>query len=249
MRRLLGAVSFLTRIPAGASMDAEPAMVAKSARWFPFVGFALGCVYAGAAWLLLRWLPALVVAVLLLALDAVLTGALHLDGLADMADGFGGGRTREDVLRIMRDHAIGSYGAAALILVLLLKAACLSELLRTRHGLWILFIAPALGRWTLVLLSYLEPYARSGDAGTGSVAKWIGGTELAIATLTCIPLPFLFGVERSSICWGAVALVTVLVAWICDRRIGGITGDILGANTVVAECVQFVLAAAAQHAM
>jgi cobalamin 5'-phosphate synthase/cobalamin synthase len=191
-----------------------------------------------------RWLPALVVAVLLLVLDALLTGALHLDGLADMADGFGGGRGREDVLRIMRDHAIGSYGAVALILAFLVKAACLAELLRTRHGLWILFVAPALGRWTLVLLSYLKPYARSAEAGTGALAKWIGGLELAIATVTCIPLPFLFGVRHTLLCWGAAALSTVLMAWICDRRIGGITGDTLGANTVVAECVQFVLAVA-----
>ena len=249
MRQLLGAVSFLTRVPVGSSVTAEPAAVAKSARWFPLVGFALGCVYAEAAWLLLRWLPALVVAILLQALDAVLTGALHLDGLADMADGFGGGRTRDDVLRIMRDHAIGSYGALALILVLLLKTACLFDLLRTRHGLSILFVAPALGRWTLVLLSYLEPYARSGEAGTGIVAKWIGRVELAIATVTCIPLPFLFGVQRTLICWGAAALATVLMAWICDRRIGGITGDTLGANTVVCECVQFVVAVAAEYTM
>lgn len=249
MRQLLGAVSFLTRIPAGASIAIDPADLAKSARWFPLVGLALGSVYAGAAWLFMRWLPAIVLAVLLLLLDALLTGALHLDGLADMADGFGGGHTREDVLRIMRDHAIGSYGAVALILVLLLKVACLSELLRTRHGLWILFVAPALARWTLVLLSYLKPYTRASEAGTGAVAKWIGGIELAIATVTCIPLPFLFGVQRTLLCWGAVALVTVLMARICDRRIGGITGDTLGANTVLAECVQFVLAVAAEYTM
>jgi adenosylcobinamide-GDP ribazoletransferase len=242
MRQLLGAVAFLTRIPAGASIAADPATLAKSARWFPFVGLALGSVYAGVALLLLRWLPLLVLAVLLLALDAMLTGALHLDGLADMADGFGGGRTREDVLRIMRDHAIGSYGAVVLILVLLLKAVCLAELLRTRHELWILFVAPALGRWAPVLLSYLEPYARSSEAGTGAMAKWIGGMELAIATVTCIPLPFLFGLQRTLICWGAVAVTTVLMAWICDRRIGGITGDTLGASTVFCECVQFLAA-------
>lgn len=241
MRQLLGAVSFLTRIPVGGSRTTEPALLAKSARWFPLVGLALGSVYAAVAWCLLSYLPAPVVAVLLLVLDAILTGALHLDGLADMADGFGGGRTRDDVLRIMRDHAIGSYGAVALILMILLKAACLSELLRTRHGLWILFVAPALGRWAVVLLSYLEPYARP-EGGTGGLAKWIGATELAVATAICVPLPFLFGIRRTLVGWGAVALVTVLMAWICDRRIGGITGDTLGANTVISESVQFVLA-------
>ncbi len=110
MRSLLVAISFLTRLPAGrfAAFNAED--VSHSAGWFPVVGLLLGAIYALAAFLLKSHLPLVMVAVLLVILDALATGALHFDGLADTADGFGGGKNREDILRIMRDHAIGSYG-------------------------------------------------------------------------------------------------------------------------------------------
>src|SRR5690348_14070983 len=114
IRPLLAAIGFLTRIPVPATIHQDTVALRRASSWFPVVGLLLGSVYAGAAWLGASFVPALVLAVALLALDALLTGALHLDGLADMADGFGGGRNREDVLRIMRDHAIGTYGATAL---------------------------------------------------------------------------------------------------------------------------------------
>jgi cobalamin 5'-phosphate synthase/cobalamin synthase len=244
---LLSAVAFLTRIPVFPFVHADATNLQRSARWFPVVGFLLGSIYAGAAWLSMQRFPAFVVAVLLLVLDVLLTGALHLDGLADMADGFGGGRTREDVLRIMRDHAIGSYGAVALILVLLFKLACLSDLVASKHGLWILIVAPALSRWSILLLSRSAPYAREildGAVGTGALCQSISRFEFAFATALCIVLPFAFGVKRTLACWCGVAALTLLMARICRRRIGGITGDTLGANAVISEALQFALAIA-----
>ena len=123
---LFAAVAFLTRIPIRRAFSTE--QVARAAAWFPLVGGLLGLVY-GAVWFgATRVVPPYVAAILVLACEALLTGALHFDGLADMADGFGGGRTRDDVLRIMRDHAIGTYGATALVLLLLLTASCLVAL-------------------------------------------------------------------------------------------------------------------------
>jgi adenosylcobinamide-GDP ribazoletransferase len=246
MRQILFAIAFLTRIPVPASTHADVSHPGKSARWFPLVGLLLGLLYAATAWLLMPNLPALVVAVLVLVLDAFATGALHLDGLADMADGFGGGRTREDVFRIMRDHAIGSYGGTALVLLLLLKAACLSELLVSKRGLWILVAAPALSRWAIVLMSLSARYARktasADEIGSGALAQSIGRTEFIVATATCAPLPFLFGARATLACWAAVALATILMTRICRRRIGGFTGDTLGANVVISEALQFVIA-------
>jgi adenosylcobinamide-GDP ribazoletransferase len=243
----LSAVAFLTRIPVFPFVHADATNLRRSARWFPLVGLLLGGIYAGAAWLLIQRFPALVVAVLLLVFDALLTGALHLDGLADMTDGFGGGRTREDVLRIMRDHAIGSYGAAALILLLLFKAVCLSDLVASKHGLWILIVAPALSRWSILLLSRLAPYARGlsdGVIGTGALCQSITRFDFAFATALCFTLPFAFGVNRTFACWCGVAALTFFMAQICRRRIGGITGDTLGANAVISEALQFALAIA-----
>jgi len=238
-------VAFLTRIPVPASIHSDLAALGRSARWFPLVGLGLGSLYAAAARLLAMNLPALVVAVLLLVVDAMATGALHLDGIADMADGFGGGRTRDDVLRIMRDHSIGSYGGTALVLLLLLKTACLSELLARNQGLWILFVAPALSRWAIVLLSQSAPYARrasdASEMGTGALAESIGRTDFAVATATCVPLPILFGLKRTFACWAAVAVASAIMARICRRRIGGTTGDTLGANVVISEALQFLM--------
>jgi cobalamin 5'-phosphate synthase/cobalamin synthase len=241
MRQLLGAVSFLTRIPVPQIVQTA-AELGKTARWFPLVGLGLGGVYAGVCWLLAPRLPAMVVATLLLVVDALLTGALHIDGLADMADGFGGGRTREDVLRIMREHAIGSYGAAALILVFLLKTACLTTLIADGRSRWILCLAPALSRWSIVLMTQLSPYARKTADGSGAVSAHVGRAELAIASATCLALPFLFGPLRTVICWVAVATLTLLMTVLCRWRIGGFTGDTLGANVVTGEALQFVIA-------
>src|SRR5581483_1095828 len=87
-------------------------------------------------------------ATLVVPLAALVTGALHLDGLADMADGFGGGRTRDDVLRIMRDHAVGAYGVVAIVLVLAVKIAALSALIGAGDGWRALVVAAALSRWS-----------------------------------------------------------------------------------------------------
>src|SRR5690349_572464 len=122
VRPLLAAVAFLTRIPVRGAFD-----VGAGAALFPLVGAGIGAAVGGTAYGLAQVLPALAAAGAALAIGALLTGGLHLDGLADSADALGG-RSREDALAIMRDHAIGSYGAAALVLDLVVKAAALAAL-------------------------------------------------------------------------------------------------------------------------
>jgi adenosylcobinamide-GDP ribazoletransferase len=247
VKGVLCALAFLTRIPVPRFVHEDVRLLRAAARWFPFIGLMLGALYTAAAAILQRDLPGSVVAVLLISFDALLTGALHLDGLADMADGFGGGRTREDVLRIMRDHAIGSYGAVALLCALLLKVACLSELLHANRALWILLLAPALSRWSILLLSQSLPYARKpgeGSHGSGSLTELIKRSDLVFGTVVCAVLPFAFGIRRTLACWLGVAVVTMLMARWCRTRIGGITGDTLGANVVLCEAVQFTIAVA-----
>jgi adenosylcobinamide-GDP ribazoletransferase len=243
---LLSAVAFLTRIPVPSSVHMNERNLRRSARWFPAVGMLLGSIYAASAWLAIGMFPAPVIAVLLLMLNALLTRAIHLDGLADMADGFGAGRTTEDVLRIMRDHAVGSYGATALILLLLFNAACLSELVATRQCFWALFVAPALSRWSIVFLSQLAPYARRSTngavAGIGSLCQSMTRFDMAFATVLCIVLPLVCGIKRMLACWLGVLTVTLFMAWLCRRRIGGITGDTQGANVVISEALQFAIA-------
>ena len=172
MRSFLAGVAFLTRLPVGKIATFDATDVAQSAGWFSFIGLLLGGIYALAAALLRTHLPPAVTAVLLIVIDALLTGALHFDGLADTADGFGGGKTRDDVLRIMRDHSIGSYGGLALAALVALKLTAYTALLQQSDWLPALILIPALGRWSMLLLTATLPYARP----SASVIEGMGKT-------------------------------------------------------------------------
>ncbi|MBI4459231.1 MAG: adenosylcobinamide-GDP ribazoletransferase [Acidobacteria bacterium] len=239
IRQFVAAVSFLTRLPVGRRIAFSAEDVGKSSRWFPLVGALIGVVYVLAWGMLSFAFPAMVVALLILVIEALLTGALHLDGLADMADGFGGGRTREDVLRIMRDHAIGAYGVVALILVVVLKVASIAALSERQRAGTYLLIAPVLSRWSTVMLNNVLPYARrsasEGAPASGAVNDFVGRTELLVATLTALIISSAVAQWSAMFCSLVVVGVSAATGWICWRRIGGVTGDTLGANTEFCE--------------
>jgi adenosylcobinamide-GDP ribazoletransferase len=230
VRSFLAAVAFLTRIPvANAAFEAEE--VAHSAGWFPLIGVLLGATYCGIAVALKPHLPIAVIAVLLVAIDAILTGALHFDGFADTADGFGGGKDRDDVLRFMRDHAIGSYGGLALVLLVALKVAVYCSLLSQTNWVVALVVTPALGRWSILVLTATLPYARAGE----SVAEGMGKQSLLWGTLVVLLVLTASLSMRAWIAAGMVGAVTLCFGSYCRRRIGGITGDTLGANLQICE--------------
>jgi adenosylcobinamide-GDP ribazoletransferase len=246
IRQLVAAIAFLTRVPVPSKMVFGAEDVGRSARWFPLIGLMIGGILVTALRLFTLIFPALVTAFLIAAIDALLTGALHLDGLADTADGFGGGRTREDVLRIMRDHAIGSYGAMALVLVVAIKTSALAELIVRHRAVAWLALMPMLGRWSVVLLSATQPYARRSDQDGappgGAVSDFVGRVELVVASTTALPVAVVLASWR-----GLAAALLVLAAsglwgWCCRRRIGGITGDTLGASVEVSEMLVLLFA-------
>jgi adenosylcobinamide-GDP ribazoletransferase len=241
MRHLLAAIAFLTRIPVpvptSSPFSAED--VGRSARWFPVVGALIGVIYLAVYYSLSDLFPPAIVAIAIVVTESFLTGALHLDGLADMADGFGGGHSREEVLRIMRDHAIGSYGAVALILLIALKLTALTGLIERHQVAPYLLISPVFGRWSTVFLNVLLPYARrSEDEGAkplGSVTDHVSWRELLIATLAAGLIVSMFARWRGLICWVVVVGISGVMAKICQIRIGGVTGDTLGATAELSE--------------
>jgi adenosylcobinamide-GDP ribazoletransferase len=243
VKSLLAAMAFLTRIPVGKVAAFDAADVAHSAGWFPLIGVLLGTVYSLAAALLRNRLPPEVVAVLLVILDALATGALHYDGLADTADGFGGGRSREDILRIMRDHAIGSYGGLALASLVAFKVTASAALLKQSNWIAALILTPALGRWSILLLTTTLPYARPSASVIESMGKrsLLGGTAtvlVAMIAATLATTSVTTSVTTSGRAWiamAAVAAVTAAFGFYCRRRIAGITGDTLGANLQLCE--------------
>jgi adenosylcobinamide-GDP ribazoletransferase len=236
MKTLIAAIGLLTRIPVPAPPD--PGTAGRATRWFPLVGATIGGIYAAVVWLTAPHFPAAVVAVLVVIAEALLTGALHMDGLADTADGFGGGKSRGDILRIMRDPANGSYGAVAIALLVAFKIVVLSALVDRHAALPYLVLAPVLGRWTAAPLSRFLPYARPAK----SAPAFVGTLELVWASLlTAVIIPAL-GVDRALVCWAAAAVVTGAFGVFCYRKIGGITGDTLGAAIEISECAVLLAA-------
>lgn len=233
------AVAFLTAVPVRVAAGARD--VARAMACFPLVGAALGWGLAGAGVLLARALPLPLAAVLVVALSAAATGALHLDGIADTADGLGGGRDAEHALRIMKDHAIGAYGATALLLALLVEAAAVHAVLAAGTALAWLPVAGALSRWIAVPLARL-PSARPGGLG-GSIAAHLGGVEVAVATLLALGISLALAGGRGAAAAAAVAVLGAGFGALCRRRIGGVTGDTLGAAAKLAEVLVLVLAA------
>ncbi len=251
------ALAFLTRVPVS-DANGTPEAIGRAAGVFPVIGALAGLVSVAIFELLRRTaLPPALIAALIVLGGILLTGALHFDGLADTADGFGGGWTKDDVLRIMRDHQIGTFGALALIMALLLQIVSMATLIeRNAAGtLRALIVAPTVGRWGIVVLGRWLPYARA-DGGLGrSVTDHMRHRELFVATMLAFAIVLLSGLLTSgssvfaisNVCLSLASLATALVAtglcgWMCRRRIGGITGDTLGANVVLCETLTLIVA-------
>ena len=248
MKRVAAAISFLTRVPVPGAAEFGALDVGRATLFFPLVGAAIGVAAAVLLNLMgLRleetgltlgapWFPSTLTAILIVAFSAWLTGAIHLDGLADTADGLGGGKTREARLRIMRDPTVGSFGAVALILLIAIKVSALSTLITKGVAMPFLILAPALGRWASVALGKFLPYATEERGGLGvAVTRHVGWMELVGATAIAGILTVLVGGIAGAAAWLAVAVLTLLTARWFRSRIGGITGDTMGANTELSE--------------
>jgi adenosylcobinamide-GDP ribazoletransferase len=241
LRAPAAAFGFLTRLPAPRGALDAPTL-GRALAFFPLVGSALGAVQALAGHVLVSLLGASLAAVLLVVLAAVLTAGLHLDGLCDVCDGLGGSRGEPArALAIMRDSRIGSFGALALVLVVLTKVAALEALLA--QGAWRpIALAPVAARAAAVGLIVLFPYARAEGLGR-SFHDHGGARELAIALITAALVTALLDVALLGVALGALGIAALLGAWL-RRRLGGLTGDAYGAAIELTEAACLVLALA-----
>jgi adenosylcobinamide-GDP ribazoletransferase len=231
------ALTFLTKLPWPWRGPAEPAALARSMFWFPWVGAGLGLIFWGTWAGLAKILPGPAAAALLLILTVWVTGGLHLDGLADTADGLGGSRTPAESLRIMKDSRLGAFGVLSLILTLLLKFSLFLSLAAPAGDTKALLLYPVISRWSMVLLAYLSPYARPegglGQAMTLGVSpRILAGASLSAGALSLLIL----GVPGLVLLAAAGALVWLGGLYL-QRRLGGITGDVLGATNEILEVV------------
>jgi adenosylcobinamide-GDP ribazoletransferase len=242
-RAAAAAVSFLTRIPLGRRFALDEADVARGVLLFPIVGSGVGAAVGGAALLFHAALPAFPAAALALVLGAVLTGGLHLDALADIADALGAD-SRERALQIMRDPGIGAFGATALGLDLLLKASAIAALLHHGRLVLVLLVAGALSRAIAPSLALALPYARS-EPGPGGV---LSGRLSSLSAIGSLVLGAGLGVlllgGRGAIMVGAIFGLAVVLAAGFRRWLGGITGDALGAAVELTETLALLVALA-----
>ena len=236
------ALQFLTRLSVGAPPPWPPDGLAASVPMFPLVGALIGAagalVFASGVGL---GLPPMLAALLAVAAQILLTGGLHEDGLADVADGFGGGHTRADKLRIMRDPRIGSFGALALVLAVLARIGTLASLAEPALVAAVLIAGGAASRAPLpVLMAALPPARHEGlAAGAGRPHPLRAAAGVAIAVLLALALlsPAIAAGGLIAAACGALLLVPL-----ARHQIGGHTGDVLGAAQQLAE-IGFLLTA------
>ena len=243
VKQFLTALRFLTiiRVPGDRGVGDED--LGRSMSFFPLVGLLIGLILVGVRHILVPALPSSLADILVIVTLVIMTGCLHLDGFADMIDGLAGGRNREKTLAIMKDSRIGSFAVVGLILILILKVAALMgvpEEIKDRA----LIAAPVLGRWSAVQLAAWFDYARAGY-GTGlAFTRYAGRRESFISTLMAAAVVAgTLGVRGLAMLL-AIAVLTALFGLFFRRRIGGVTGDIMGAACEVSEVVALILACA-----
>jgi adenosylcobinamide-GDP ribazoletransferase len=233
LESLIGAIRFFTRLNVPGGHGHGSVALERAIRYFPAVGLLIGAiaalVFALAA---LVWPKPLAVAAAIAA-AIYLTGAIHEDGWSDMVDGFGGGSSKDRVLAIMRDSAVGSFGAIALVMLVLFRFFSLLEIDSSRLAMALIgghAVSRLCATYVLGALDYARPEGKAKP-----FANRLGRGELALATLTAL-LPLLFMPPRQAIAGLLLALLATLwLGRLFKRRIGGYTGDCLGATQQLAE--------------
>lgn len=236
--KFISAWRFLTIIPFPRCREATPEEIGGSLVYFPIVGLIIGLVIAGNGWVFREFVSQVVVSILVVIAGTLMTGAIHLDGLSDTFDGFGG-NTIEERLRIMRDSRSGSFGVIAIVCILLLKVLSLITVPQVRF-LQVLILMPVAGRAAMVYAVNVFPYARPSGLGTLFKKNTNVYSSIIAAIVVLAVAAFFFQ-------WaGVVAVVLVFgivtgAAFFFKRRLGGLTGDVYGAINEIAEVSVLVL--------
>jgi adenosylcobinamide-GDP ribazoletransferase len=228
------ALQFFTRLPIPRWVGFEPHWLHHASRYFPLVGIVVAAISAAVYAIAAHVLPSTVAVVLATGAGVYATGAFHEDGFADVCDGFGGASRPERVLEIMKDSRVGAYGAIGIALLLGLKCLVLAEL-APGTAVAALFLAHPASRLAACTLIWRLDYVRTVDAKAKPLAQHMTATELAIGA-GCALLPALLIAAAGWLTWTSIlagallgGVATAWLAWKFMQRIGGYTGDCLGA--------------------
>ena len=232
LRDLLSAFQFMTRLPLP-SVPPELDSLSRAAKFFPLVGLVIGLGAAALHRMLSGHASRSVISITVLSYLVLITGGFHEDGLADAADGFGGGWTRDRILSIMHDSRIGAFGVIALTLSLLVRYVLLSELASARFSPYVI-VAHVLCRWTTLPLGvFLRPARQEGQGA--QLARRSSMISLVFATVVAIAICYLLLRSQMWLPIASAATLTAITAAYYRSQIGGVTGDCFGATNQLTE--------------
>lgn len=236
MKSFVAALQFLTIFPWPRRAERSADEIGRGAAYFPLIGFGLGAILVVVDRLLRPYVPPMVLAVTLVALLALLTRGLHLDGLADTCDGLGAGGARERVLAVMDDPHTGVFGLLAVVFVILFKVYAIAALGADRWAA--LFIAPTLARWAMILFGYRAAAAKEGLGA--HMVEHMGRAQIVFATLTALVVAAVFSKLTGLAVMALVALLALALKKYFHKRLGGLTGDLFGAVAELSETIALV---------
>lgn len=236
VKGFLIALQFLTIIPWRQERQPSAEDLGRSIAFFPTIGLLIGILLMAINLMLAEHLPQGVLNVLLLLGLTITTGAIHLDGLADTIDGLAGGKNREESLSIMKEGRIGALGSVGLIFLILLKYISLNSI-PTGLKNQALIMMVVTGRWSMVPMSFFSSYARK-ENGTGRpFVNFVTAVDLGAATLMALLISIILFYIKGLIIILIVGLITFMATIFFKQRLGGVTGDVLGATNEVNEAL------------
>jgi adenosylcobinamide-GDP ribazoletransferase len=240
VKGFLRALSFLTVLPVGASISSEGKDLARSMAFFPFAGLLIGLLLTLGYYLFSIFLPRPIILWLTIGLLAFLTRGLHLDGFADTMDGLASGGTREKILEVMRDSRIGAFGVIGLILLIGAKYLALDQI-PSASVYYSLILMTVAGRNSMVLVCFRSPYARPEGGLAKPFAEYLMAREMAFSLASAFGIALLLLGAKGFLMLLAVSLFSLAYRFFFIKKLGGVTGDILGAANELAELLCLLL--------
>lgn len=241
IKRLVLMLQFFTRIPIRLNLSAKPEDYGKGLVFAPFVGLVIGAVLAAISYLLFLIFPKSIVAVISIVMYIAITGGLHLDGLGDTFDGIFSNRSKERILEIMRDSRVGTNAVLAVASVLLVYYAALSQM-NIHYYIRIIILMPMAGRIGSLIGAAFSQYARKGDGLGKSFIDYCGVKEVIWGMLIYIVISLLAFDYKLWIILAVPPLSALVLVKALGRKLGGATGDILGAVCELNQCIFLILA-------
>jgi len=242
VRDFLQALSFLTILPVGKLLLSEEKGLARSMAFFPLVGLVIGLLSASGYYLLTLLFPKSLVLWLTIGLLAYLTRGLHLDGFADTMDGVASGGTKEKILEVMRDSRIGAFGVVGLILLIGAKYYALDQISNPSLPYSLILMA-VMGRNSMVLVCYRSAYARPNEGLGRPFTENLGSREMVLSLVSASGIALLLMGLKGILVFLGICLFSLGYRFFFKKKLGGVTGDILGAANELAEllCLIFLI--------